>query len=132
MLDGMNVTLYAMAIAELLREFRLPPAHAGLLASLTLIASAAGGILSGVLADRAGRRRDGARPAPLGMARGVLRGILPALVTLWIRRGVEESPLWAYRRPVAAHSKPSVAGTCPLPTPYCLLAPVTCNLLPGI
>ncbi|MCJ7502110.1 MAG: MFS transporter, partial [Acidobacteriia bacterium] len=56
MLDGMDVTLYAMVIAELLRELHLSPSQAGLLASVTLIASAAGGILFGILADRAGRR----------------------------------------------------------------------------
>jgi len=172
MLDGMDVTLYAMVITELLRELQLKPAQAGLLASLTLIASAAGGILFGVLADRAGRRRalmasilvysvftaacgfsrtvtelavfrfllglgmggEWATGAALvaetwraehrGKALGLMQsgfaigyalaavvtalvlprwgwravffvGLLPALVTLWIRRGVEESPLWA-------------------------------------
>ena len=43
MLDGMDVTLYAMVIRELLRELQLSTAQAGLLASVTLIASAAGG-----------------------------------------------------------------------------------------
>lgn len=56
MLDGMDVTLYAMVLRELLRELRLTNAQAGLLASVTLIASAAGGILFGLLADRYGRR----------------------------------------------------------------------------
>jgi MFS family permease len=176
MLDGMDVTLYAMVIAELLRELALTPAQAGLLASLTLIASAGGGILFGVLADRAGRRRalmasilvysvftaacglsrtvtelavfrfllglgmggEWATGAALvaetwraehrGKALGLMQsgfaigyalaavvtalvlprwgwravffvGLLPALVTLWIRRGVEESPLWAAQAP---------------------------------
>ena len=56
MLDGMDVTLYAMAVPALLREFHLSTSQAGLLASVTLIASAVGGILFGFLADRAGRR----------------------------------------------------------------------------
>lgn len=56
MLDGMDVTLYAMALSELLRDLQLTKAQAGLLASLTLIASAAGGILFGFFADRFGRR----------------------------------------------------------------------------
>jgi MFS family permease len=56
MLDGMDVTLYAMVIRELLRELHLTTAQAGLLASVTLIASAAGGILFGLVADRFGRR----------------------------------------------------------------------------
>jgi len=173
-LDGMDVTLYAMVIAELLRELRLSPSQAGLLASVTLIASAFGGILFGVLADRIGRRnalmismawysvftaacglargvgdlavyrfllglgmggewatgaalvaetwRDEHRGKALGLMqsgfaigyalaaviaafvmprwgwRGVFFvGISPALVTLWIRRGVAESPLWLAR-----------------------------------
>ncbi len=56
MLDGMDVTLYSMVISELLRELHLSTAQAGLLASVTLIASGIGGVLFGVLADRLGRR----------------------------------------------------------------------------
>ena len=174
MLDGMDVTLYAMVIVELMRAFRLSTAQAGLLASLTLVASAAGGILFGILADRAGRRvalmasivvysvftaacgfsrgvldlavfrfllglgmggewATGAalvaetwRPEHRGKALGLMQsgfavgyalaavvavlvlprwgwravffvGIIPALLTLWIRRGVQESPLWIQR-----------------------------------
>jgi MFS family permease len=184
MLDGMDVTLYAMVIAELLRELRLSTAEAGLMASVTLIASAAGGILFGILADRKGRRfalmasiliyslftaacgfsrgilelavfrfllglgmggewATGAalvaetwRPEHRGKALGLMQsgfavgfalaavitavilprfgwravffaGILPALLTLWIRRGVEESPLWLARR-AQAPTAPSV------------------------
>jgi MFS family permease len=58
MLDGMDVTLYSMVIRELLRELQLTTAQAGLLASVTLIASAAGGILFGFVADRFGRRQS--------------------------------------------------------------------------
>ncbi len=175
MLDGMDVTLYAMVIAALLRELQLTTGQAGLLASITLVASAAGGILFGLGADRLGRRRaliasilvysvftaacgfsrtvfelavfrfllglgmggewaTGAalvaetwRPEHRAKALGLMQsgfaigyalaaavtalvlprwgwravffvGILPALVTLWIRRGVEESPLWLTRQ----------------------------------
>ena len=174
MLDGMDVTLYAMVIAELLRELHLSTAQAGLLASVTLIASAAGGIVFGILADRAGRRvalmasiavysvftaacgfsrgvldlavfrfllglgmggewATGAalvaetwRPEHRGKALGLMQsgfaigyalaavvtalvlprwgwravffvGIIPALLTLWIRRGVQESPHWVHQ-----------------------------------
>lgn len=170
-LDGMDVTLYSMVIAELLREFHLSASQAGLLGSVTLIASALGGILFGVVADRVGRRAalmssiivysiftaacglsrtlaelaafrfllglgmggewaTGAalvaetwRPEHRGKALGLMQsgfaagyalaaaiaaiilprwgwravffvGILPALLTLWIRHGVQESPLW--------------------------------------
>jgi MFS family permease len=186
MLDGMDITLYAMVIAELLRELQLTPAQAGLLASSTLIASALGGILFGVFADRAGRRRalmasilvysvftaacglsrtltelalfrfllglgmggEWATGAALvaetwraehrGKALGLMQsgfaigyamaavvtalvlprwgwravffvGLLPALVTLWIRRGVEESPLWAAQAP-PSNATPRRAG----------------------
>jgi MFS family permease len=171
MLDGMDVTLYAMVIAELLRELHLSTAQAGLLASVTLISSAVGGIVFGILADRAGRRVAlmasivvySVFTAACGFSRGVLDlavfrfllglgmggewatgaalvaetwspehrgkalglmqsgfaigyalaavvtalvlprwgwravffvGIVPALLTLWIRRGVQESPRW--------------------------------------
>jgi len=56
MLDGMDVTLYSMVLPRLMHEFQLSTSQAGFLASVTLIASAAGGILFGVLADRFGRR----------------------------------------------------------------------------
>jgi MFS family permease len=174
MLDGMDVTLYAMVIAELLRELHLSTAQAGLLASVTLISSAVGGIVFGILADRAGRRvalmasivvysvftaacgfsrgvldlavfrfllglgmggewATGAalvaetwRPEHRGKALGLMQsgfaigyalaavvtalilprwgwravffvGIVPALLTLWIRRGVQESPHWVHQ-----------------------------------
>ncbi len=175
MLDGMDVTLYAMVIRQLLGELQLTTAQAGMLASTTLIASAAGGILFGVLADRFGRRLAlmssiivySVFTAACGFSRGlwelaVLRlgvglgmggewatgaalvsetwpdqhrgkalglmqsgfaigyalaaiiaalimprwgwrpvffaGILPALITLWIRGSVEESPIWLAQR----------------------------------
>ncbi|MGD0223460.1 MAG: MFS transporter [Terriglobia bacterium] len=175
MLDGMDVTLYSMVLRELLRELQLSTAQAGLLASVTLIASAAGGILFGLVADRLGRRvaliasiivysaftaacgfshglwqlaalrvgvglgmgGEWATGAALvsetwpdehrGKALGLMQsgfaigyalaaviaalimprwgwrpvffaGILPALLTLWIGRRVEESPLWLAQR----------------------------------
>ena len=171
MLDGMDVTLYAMVIRELLRELHLTTAQAGMLASITLIASAGGGILFGLLADRFGRRAaliisilvysvftaacgfshglwelavlrlgvglgmggewatgaalvsetwpDQHRGKALGLVQSgfaigyalaaliaaliiphwgwrpvFFAGILPAIITLWIGRRVEESPLW--------------------------------------
>jgi MFS family permease len=171
MLDGMDVTLYAMVIRELLRELHLSTAQAGMLASITLIASAGGGILFGLLADRFGRRAaliisilvysvftaacgfshglwelavlrlgvglgmggewatgaalvsetwpDQHRGKALGLVQSgfaigyalaaliaaliiprwgwrpvFFAGILPAIITLWIGRRVEESPLW--------------------------------------
>jgi MFS family permease len=57
MLDAMDVMLYAFALSHIRAEFGLTAAEAGALASLTLLASAVGGIGFGVLADRYGRSR---------------------------------------------------------------------------
>jgi MFS family permease len=175
MLDGMDVTLYAMVIPALESEYRLSAGGAGLLASATLISSAVGGILFGWLADRAGRRlaliasvlvysvftaacglsqsvnelvifrallglgvggqwAAGAalvaetwRPEHRGKAIGLMQsgfavgyglaaavaalvlprwgwravfftGLFPALLAIWIRRGISESPAWIRTR----------------------------------
>jgi len=57
MLDAMDVMLYSLVIGSLLREFSMDTREAGLLNSLTLVASAIGGFLFGFLADRIGRTR---------------------------------------------------------------------------
>ena len=57
MLDSFDVMLYALVLASIIRELGMSTATAGLLGSLTLLASAAGGLLFGVLADRYGRTR---------------------------------------------------------------------------
>ncbi|HEY3740602.1 MAG TPA: MFS transporter [Bryobacteraceae bacterium] len=57
MLDAMDVLLYVFAIQTLRAEFHMSNAVAGLASSLTLILSAGGGIASGILSDRLGRRR---------------------------------------------------------------------------
>ncbi|HXF05020.1 MAG TPA: MFS transporter [Blastocatellia bacterium] len=57
MLDSMDVMLYAMVLAHLMRDLKMSTATAGLLGSLTLLASAVGGVLFGILADRVGRTR---------------------------------------------------------------------------
>src|SRR6266508_1912403 len=173
MLDSFDVMLYAMVLASLIEDptLHLSLPTAGILNSATLLAAAAGGIMFGVIADRAGRKRalmaavliysiftaacgfaqtawqlavfrillgigmggewaTGAAlvsesfPArhrgkalafvqsawaigyglaalvnlivmPLWGWRGVFFvGVLPALFTLWIRRRVEEPPMW--------------------------------------
>jgi MFS family permease len=55
MLDGMDIMLYAMVLAHLMRDFGMSTATAGLMGSLTLLSSAAGGILFGIIADKFGR-----------------------------------------------------------------------------
>ena len=56
-LDAFDVMLYSIVLATLMREFGMTKSTAGLLNSLTLVASALGSFLFGWLADRAGRRR---------------------------------------------------------------------------
>src|SRR4030095_6876486 len=175
MLDGFDIMLYALVVSALLRDLSISTGVAGLLGSLTLVASGIGGILFGLIADRHGRRRAligsvlvysvftaAAAFAQSVWQLGVLRfllglgmggewtsgaalvsetwpdrhrgkavalmqsawaigyaaaalvvalvlprfgwrvvfmiGILPALLTLWIRRGVEESEVWLQSR----------------------------------
>ena len=55
MLDAMDVMLYALVITQLVQHFGMTRARAGSLNTLTLLASALGGLLFGYLADRIGR-----------------------------------------------------------------------------
>jgi MFS family permease len=57
MLDSMDVQLYALILLEVMRALDMDKSTGGLLASFTLLASAVGGILFGVIADRIGRTR---------------------------------------------------------------------------
>src|SRR5882724_11199022 len=57
MLDAMDVMLYSLVLTYLIREFNMDTRTTGFLNSLTLVASAIGGFLFGVLADRIGRTR---------------------------------------------------------------------------
>jgi MFS family permease len=57
MLDAMDFVLYLMAVTTLQREFDYDTAASGLLATVALLASAVGGVVFGVVADRFGRTR---------------------------------------------------------------------------
>jgi MFS family permease len=57
MLDSMDVQIYALVLLDVMRELGMDSGAGGLLASITLLASAAGGVLFGILADRIGRTR---------------------------------------------------------------------------
>jgi MFS family permease len=57
LLDAFDVMLYALVLASLMSDLAMDRATGGLLGSLTLAASAAGGVLFGLLADRWGRTR---------------------------------------------------------------------------
>jgi MFS family permease len=79
MLDGMDIMLFAMVMPYIVLDLGLNPSTGGALASVTLIASAVGGALFGVLADRIGRTRAlmasilmySLFTAACGLARGV-------------------------------------------------------------
>jgi MFS family permease len=57
LLDSMDVQLYALILVEVMKSLKIDSATGGLLASMTLLASAFGGIVLGVVADRVGRAR---------------------------------------------------------------------------
>ena len=57
MLDAMDFMLYAMAISQLRAYFAFDDATAGLLGTVTLLMSGAGGVIFGYISDRMGRTR---------------------------------------------------------------------------
>ncbi len=57
LLDSFDVMLYALVLAALMEDLGMAKTTAGLLGSLTLVASAVGGVLFGVIADRWGRTK---------------------------------------------------------------------------
>ena len=57
MLDSFDVMLYALVLAALMTDLGMAKFTAGLLGSVTLVASAVGGLVFGVVADRYGRTR---------------------------------------------------------------------------
>jgi MFS family permease len=57
MLDAMDFLLYVMAITHLKTYFGFGDATAGMLGTITLLTSAAGGLMFGMIADRFGRTR---------------------------------------------------------------------------
>lgn len=56
-LDAFDVMVYAFALTTILHEWNLSTLQAGFLASISLLACSIGGILSGTIADRIGRKR---------------------------------------------------------------------------
>ncbi len=187
-LDAFDTMLYTLVLALLMRDFAMSKTAAGLLGTLTLLASGVGGVLFGFVADRIGRKRAlmasiltysvcsfasglatsivmlAAARFVLGLGMGgewntgatlvaetwptelrakaisivqsswaigfaaaalvagpVARyfgwravffvGILPALLTLWIQRGVPESEMWERSRTSGATGAPPSAGS---------------------
>jgi len=188
MLDSFDVMLYALVLVSMMRDLGMSPQTGGLLGSLTLAASAVGGMIFGVVADQLGRTRalslsiliysiftaacgfaqnvtqlaicrvclgigfggEWACGAALvsetwpaehrGKALGLMQsswaigygaaaivtaivlptfgwravffvGVLPALITLWIRRRVPEPAMWQRARSVADRApRPAFSG----------------------
>jgi MFS family permease len=57
MLDAFDVMLYSLVVAFIMRDLHMSKQTAGLLNTLTLLASGIGGLLFGFIADRIGRTR---------------------------------------------------------------------------
>ncbi len=57
MLDAFDAMLYALVLAHIMRDLGMTKGTAGLLNSLTLLASGIGGVAFGFIADRLGRKR---------------------------------------------------------------------------
>jgi MFS family permease len=57
MLDAFDVMLYALVLTHVMRDLSMSKATAGLLNTLTLLASGIGGVLFGFIADHVGRKR---------------------------------------------------------------------------
>ena len=57
MLDAFDVMLYALVLTAVMADLQLTKPVAGLIGSVTLVASAVGGVLFGLVADRYGRTR---------------------------------------------------------------------------
>src|SRR5437899_3416398 len=56
-LDAFDVMLYALVLAYIMRDLHMTKATAGLLGTLTLLASGIGGVMFGFIADRIGRTK---------------------------------------------------------------------------
>lgn len=56
-LDGMDYMIYPLVIGTIIAQWQVPAATAGFAVTATLLASAVGGWLAGILADRVGRVR---------------------------------------------------------------------------
>src|SRR5690242_508972 len=57
MLDAFDVMLYALVVSRIILDLNMSKATAGLLNTLTLLASGIGGVMFGFIADRIGRTR---------------------------------------------------------------------------
>ena len=79
MLDAFDAMLYALVLAHVMRDLGMSKGTAGLLNSLTLVASGIGGVAFGFIADRVGRNDDELRQPELlaGRRRLIVRPVPP-------------------------------------------------------
>ena len=94
MLDAMDFLLYVMAIGQLKEYFGFNDATAGMLGTVTLVTSAVGGIVFGVVADRADGGAaliaiDGQPPRPYRVGATLEGGVVLQAVQ---RRSVRLAP----------------------------------------
>jgi len=110
MLDSMDILLYSMVLAHLMRDLGMREGTAGLMASLTLASSAIGGVAFGILADRFGRSRAlaasiltySAFTAACGLSRGVVD-----LAVFRILLGIGMGGEWACGAALVAETWPA-------------------------
>lgn len=85
-LDAFDVLLYVFCLKPIMDEWHLDPAMAGFMVTVTLFASAFGGILFGVVADRIGRKNALLATVLLFSVCSGLSGLAQNLVQLAIAR----------------------------------------------
>ena len=113
MLDSFDVMLYALVLTALIkiRRSTFPPAMAGALGSITLIAAAVGGIVFGVIADRLGRKQraddGGARSTPCSRPRAASRSPSSQLAVFRILLGLGMGGEWATGAALVSESFPA-------------------------
>jgi MFS family permease len=88
-LDSFDFYLYVYALPSILLTFRANAAAGGLLATYTLVASAAGGVLMGMLADRIGRAKTLMISIAWFAVFTFLSGVAQSYTQLAIFRGLE-------------------------------------------
>src|SRR5258708_10094821 len=103
MLDAMDVMLYSLILAYLIRQFGMSTSTAGLLNSLTLVASAIGGLLFGIIAGRIGSNRSPLTPLLVYFLSTAACGFSPSAPPVALLRLLLWLRLW---RHCVAHAAP--------------------------
>lgn len=98
LLNAFDVMLYAMVLSELIGAFGMSLGTAGQIGSLTLLASAAGGVVFGLVADRLGRARALALSVTIYAAFTAACGFSASVTQLAVLRvlvGIGMGGVWA-------------------------------------